>query len=147
MKNLRIVLLTVFSFVILVGLQNCKDDSKENDQQATINILKSKTWKVSSVSVPVNSATESSDWVNFKVSFSDVNMTTADYPTGAQAVWPSGTYSVSSDGKSITREDGVTMTLNPITESNFTSRFIVADSVELGGRIAALGGEYTFNME
>ena len=147
MKNFRVALLTALAFVMLLGFQNCGGDDSADAKQVTINILKSKTWTVSSVSVPVSTATESSDWLNFKVAFSDTNMTTSDYPTGAQAVWPSGTYTVSEDGKSITRADGVVMQLNPITESNFTSIFTVPDGTEISGRIAALGGEYRFNMK
>ena len=148
MKNLKTALLTLSAFVVLLGFQNCGGDSNEDPRQVTINILKSKTWTVSSVAVPVNTATESSDWVNFKVTFSDTNMTTADFPTGTGAVWPSGPYTVSEDGKSITRtNDGVVMQLNPITETNFTSIFNVPDGTEIGARIAALDGEYRFNMK
>ncbi|MCK5372659.1 MAG: hypothetical protein KAQ62_29045, partial [Cyclobacteriaceae bacterium] len=102
---------------------------------------------VSSVNVPVTSATTDDMWINFKVSFTKTNMTTSGHPTGAQAVWPSGSYTVSEDGKSITRQDGVLMSLNPITETNFTSIFTVPDGTEIGSRIAALDGEYTFNMK
>ena len=109
--------------------------------------MKSKTWTVSSVAVPVNTATESSDWVDFTVSFSDTNMTTAGHPTGAQVVWPSGTYSVSDDGKTITRGDGTVMQLNPVTETNFTAIFSMPPGTVIGARIAALDGEYRFNMK
>ena len=147
MKNFKIALLTIFVFALLLVIQNCGDKNEEDPKQVTINILMTKTWTVSSVSVPVSTATESSDWIDFKVAFSETNMTTSDYPTGSQAVWPSGTYSVSDDGKSITRADGVVMQLNPITETNFTAIFTVPDGTEIGGRIAALDGEYRFNMK
>lgn len=148
MKNLQLTLLTISAFSFLLVFQNCGDKKKDEEpKQVTINILKAKNWTVSSVNVPVNSATESSDWTNFTVSFSDTNMTTSGHPVGASAVWPSGAYTVSEDGKSITRADGVVMQLSTISESNFTSIFTVPDGTEIGGRIAALGGEYTFNMK
>jgi len=148
MKNLGVIVLTGFVFSFLLVFQQCKDPDKESAKQVTINILKSKTWTVSSVSVPVNTATESSDWVDFTVSFSDTNMTTAGYPTGAGAVWPSGTYSVSDDGKSITRSsDGEIMQLNPVTETNFTAIFSPPAGTNIGARIASLDGEYRFNMK
>ena len=147
MKNLSVIVLTSFVFIILLGFQNCGGDDKEEPKQVTINILKSKTWTVSSVAVPVNTATESSDWVDFTVSFSDTNMTTAGHPTGAQVVWPSGTYSVSDDGKTITRGDGTVMQLNPVTETNFTAIFSMPPGTVIGARIAALDGEYRFNMK
>ena len=74
-------------------------------------------------------------------------MVASGQATGASAVWPSTSYTVSEDGKTITRGDGVSMLFNPISETNFTSTFTVPDGTELGGRIAALGGDYTFNMK
>ncbi len=148
MKNLRLALLTGLVFVMALGFQNCKKKNEEDPKQVTINILKSKTWIVSSVAVPVNTATESSDWVDFKVTFSDTNMTTADYPTGAVDVWPSGPYTVSDDGKSITRSsDNIIMQLNPVTDTNFTAIFTPPPGTEIGARIASLDGEYRFNMK
>ena len=148
MRSLKFNLLSFFAITLILVFQNCKKNESESAKDVTVNILKSKTqWVVSSVNVPVNSATEDSDWINFKVSFTDTNMTTAEYPTGAGAVWPSSTYSVSDDGKSITRQDGVVMSLNPITETAFTAVFTVPQGTEIGGRLAALDGEYTFNMK
>lgn len=148
MRSLKFAVLSFFAFTLILVFENCKKEENESARDVTINILKSKTqWVVSSVNVPLNSATEDSDWDNFKVSFTDSNMTTADYPAGAGEVWPSGTYSVSEDGRSITRQDGVVMSLNPITESVFSAIFTVPEGVDIGGRLAALDGEYTFNMK
>ena len=148
MRSLKFAVLSFFAFTLILVFENCKKEDNESAKDVTINILKSKTqWVVSSVNVPLNSATEDSDWNNFKVSFTDSNMTTADYPAGAELVWPSGTYSVSEDGRSITRQDRVVMSLNPITESVFSAIFTVPEGVDIGGRLAALDGVYTFNMK
>lgn len=144
MKKLSFALLGIFAISVLLVFQNC-GETELTAKEVTENILKSKTWKVVSVNVPVNTATESADWVNFTVSFG-ASMTTAGHPTGATAVWPSGSYTVSEDGKSVTRGDGVVMTLQPITETNFTAIFSVVGEEIGGGRIAALDGEYTFSM-
>ncbi|MCK5280451.1 MAG: hypothetical protein KAK04_17975, partial [Cyclobacteriaceae bacterium] len=110
MKPLRLTLLSIFAIVAILVFQNCGGSDPDTPKDITTNILTSKAeWTVSSVNVPVNSATESSEWLSFKVSFTKTNMTTSGHPTGAQAVWPSGTYTVSEDGKSITRQDGVLM--------------------------------------
>lgn len=145
MKTLRFVLLITFSIAAILFLQNCK---KPDPVDANVNKLRIKTqWVVSSVNVPINSATEDSDWDEFTVSFTETNMTTSGFPFGTQEVWPSGTYELSPDGTVITRDaDGVVMTLNPITETNFTARFSVKEGVVLSGRMAALDGEYIFNM-
>ena len=135
--------------VVLSFFQNCGKKDKETEQERTIRILTSKTWTVSSVNVPINTATESSDWNDFTVSFTRSDMTTANHPTGAQAVWPSTSYTVSEDGRIVTRNTTppVDMALNPISDTNFTAIFTVPAGTELGSRIAALDGEYTFNMK
>ncbi len=146
MKAIRFVFLLIITISAMFFFQNCSKESA-NPADGNANILRAKTqWTVSSVNVPSNSATLSSDWTNFTVSFTETNMTTSGFPTGTQAVWPSGTYEMSADGTIVTRQDGVVMTLNPITETNFTASFSVDEGVELGGRLAALGGEYIFNM-
>ena len=148
MKKIKLTVLNIFALVVLLVFQNCPGSDPESPKDVTTNILISKTeWTVSSVIVPINSATEDSDWLSFKVSFTKTNMTTSSHPAGASAVWPSGAYTVSEDGKTLTRSDGVVMSLNPITETNFTARFTVPDGTNIGGRIAALDGEYTFNMK
>lgn len=147
MKTLRYSFLVFFAIATILFFQNCKKESVNPIEENT-NILRSKTqWTVNSVNVPINSATLGSDWANFTVSFTETNMTTSGYPTGAQAVWPSGTYEISADGTIITRQDGVVMTLNPITETNFTASFSLDEGAVLGGRLAALDGEYIFNMK
>lgn len=145
MKKLSFAVLGLFVLGVLLVFQNCGKKTEISDKEVTENILKSKTWKVVSVNVPVNTATESSDWVNFTVSFGS-SMTAAGHPNGATAVWPSTSYTVSEDGKSVTRGDGVVMTLQPISDTNFTAIFTIVGEEIGGGRIAALDGEYTFSM-
>lgn len=147
MKKIRITFILISALTALMLFQHCGKDDKETAKEATIRILMSKTWKVRSVDVPINTATEPSDWTAFTVSFSQSSMTTQGHPQGTSAVWPSGSYTVSDDGKSITRSDGIVMTLSPLTESNFTAIFTVPEGTEIGGRLSSLAGSYTFNME
>lgn len=148
MKKVRIAILSIAAIALLVTFQNC-GGSDEPDDPATItkNILMSKTWTVGTVNVPASTATTSDQWANFTVRFNANDMVTSGHPTGASAVWPSTTYTVSADGKSVSRGDGVSMLLNPITANNFTAIFTVPQGTEIGGRIEALGGDYTFNMK
>ena len=147
MKILKLAALSLFAVTALMFFQNCDNKNEESAMDVTKRILQSKTWVYGSVNTPDNSATIGTDWVDFTVSFTETNMTTAGHYTGAEAVWPSGTYTVSEDGKTVTRQDGVAMFLNPISETNFTAIFTVPPETVIGGRIAALGGEYTFNMK
>ena len=147
MKNFKLFALSFLLVGALLVFQNCGGDDEETPKDATTNMLKGKTeWVVSSVTTPESSATEDSDWANFKVSFSS-QMTTSGHPSGATAVWPSGSYTVSEDGKTVTRGDGIVMQLNPITATNFTARFSIVGEDIGGARIASLDGEYTFNMK
>lgn len=148
MNKVRIAILSIAAIALLVTFQNCGGgDEPEEPATVTKNILMSKTWTVASVNVPANTATEESEWANFTVKFNADDMVTSGQPTGASAVWPTTTYTVSADGKSVSRGDGVSMLLNPISESNFTAIFAVPQGTEIGGRIEALGGDYTFNMK
>ena len=146
MKKLSFTIIGSLAILALMFVQGCKSDDEETEKERIMNILQSKSWSVSSVVVPTNTATEDSDWAGFTVSFTTSNMSTNGHPTGAQAVWPSGIYTVSESGTMVTRADGVVMSLNPISESNFTAIFIVPEGTNIGGRIAALDGEYRFNM-
>ena len=148
MKNIGSMLLIIFMITSLLGFQYCSDSTDEpSDKEVTEEILKSNNWTTASVNVPSNTATDSNEWLNFGVSFSETNMITSGHPAGAEAVWPSGTYTVSEDGKSITRGDGIIMNLSNLTESSFTASFSIPDGTHIGGRIAALDGPYVFNME
>lgn len=147
MKVLRSFLFCVFVIANLLSFQNCRKKTVESEKDVTTNILTSKEWVVSSVNVPGYTATLSADWANFTVSFSTSDITTKDHATGAEGVWPSGTYTVSEDGKTITRHDGVVMMISPISETSFTAIFIVPVGTVIAGRANALEGDYIFTMK
>jgi hypothetical protein len=148
MKKAGLFLLGMMAIAVFMTFQNCGGDDDESAKDKTIRLLTEKTeWTVQSVSVPAGSATTSTDWTSFKISFTKSNMTCSGHPTGAQAVWPSGPYTVSEDGETITRSDAVAMSVLELTETAFRVNFSVPEGTELGGRIAALDGEYTFNMQ
>ena len=148
MRKLSIGLLVLLVIAVILTFENCNGNDDPSPSEVTKNILMSKTWVVSSVNTPDNTATIGADWMNFSVQFSESSMITSGHPTGATAVWPSGGYSISEDGKTVTRSsDNVAMFLQPLTETNLTATFTIPDGTEIGGRIAALGGEYVFNLE
>lgn len=146
MKTFKSILFSVaiIGFFVLSG---CPDNKEDSDYDKALKLLKSKIWEVSSVVVPPQTATLPEDWANFTVSFSDTNMNTSGHATGAEAVWPTGTFTLSQDGKSITRSDDVVMTILTLTETSFNVTFTVPVGTEIPGRIAALDGDYTFNMK
>ncbi len=148
MKRVRLTALSIFAIATLLFFQNCDETDEKTAKEILSEILTGKTeWTVSSVVVPDGTATDATDWVGFTVKFTATNMTTAGHATGAEAVWPSGIYTISEDGKTVSRGDNVVMTISSASESGFTARFTIPDGTDIGGRIAALGGEYTFNMK
>lgn len=146
MKTLKTLFLstTIIGLFILSG---CPNDKKETDHDKAMKLLTSKTWTVNSVVVPPQTATIPDDWAGFKVTFSSTSMTASGHAAGASAVWPSGSYTLSEDGKTITRSDQVVMTVLTLTENSFNVTFTVPVGTEIGGRIEALDGDYTFNMK
>ncbi|GEM_PF-1519247 len=145
-----------FAFLImasasLIFFANCGGngggDDEPTEREQRIALITDHQWSLSSIVLPDVNATEEAEWDNFTVSFSSSNMTTNGYPAGAQAVWPSGTWSLSDNLNTITRQDGVVMNIVTLTESAFTVSFTLPDQDIGGSRIAALGGDYTFNLE
>jgi hypothetical protein len=58
-------------------------------------------------------------------------------------VWPSsGTFTFGSDINTLTRDDGVSMTIS-VSETSLSISFTYADS---GGRIDAIPGDYVFSF-
>ncbi|MCC5929419.1 MAG: hypothetical protein JJU28_09260 [Cyclobacteriaceae bacterium] len=148
MKNLPLLLL----FIIigsLVLISSCKDDDDEpslKDQRMDLLTGKSGGWS-GTVTVPAGTATSSDQWSGFRVTFSSTNMTTVGQPQGAAAVWPSGGFRLSDDGNRIIRSaDNVEMNIVTLTATNLVVRFNVPAGTVISGRVAALDGEYTFNL-
>lgn len=147
----KIVLLSTMS--LLLFFANCGNSGggdEMTEEEKKTDMLTSKTWSVSDASqvvVPSNSATTADEWVGFEVNVTASNMNTSGHPTGAQVVWPSGTWSFNDALTKINREDGVQMTINKLTDTEFDVTFTVEAGTEIGGRVAELGGDYTFNLE
>ena len=145
------ILKTIFFLFAVGGLLTFIGCSKESDLESAKGLamknLISKMWTVNSLVVPPGTATDESEWQSFTVKFTETTMTTAGYPTGSSAVWPSGAYTLSAEGKVITRADGVVMTVITLNETAFTTTFMVSSGTHVGGRIAELGGDFTFNMK
>ncbi|MGF1636327.1 MAG: hypothetical protein ACFCUU_04590 [Cyclobacteriaceae bacterium] len=149
MKNIQLFLM-LFAFSGMALLSGCGGDDNGEPSAADSRraLLTSKTWTVSSVTTPPSSATEGADWAPFTVSFTDSNMTTANHPAGAEVVWPSGAWSFGNDAATtIVRGDGITMTINSLTESSLVVQFNGDQEWSTDGRTASLGGQYTFNLQ
>ncbi len=146
MKTLKTLLVSA-TLLGLIVLSGCPGDGEDSAYDKAMKLLASKTWTLNTVVVPPQTATIPDDWVNFTVSFTSSSMSTSGHADGATAVWPSGSYTLSQDGKTITRSDQVVMTILTLTETSFNVTFTVPVGTNVGGRIEALDGDYTFNMK
>jgi hypothetical protein len=146
MKRIRLVILSIAVVAMAIAFQNCDNKDEPSDQEVAQNLLMSKTWTVSSVSVPAGTATLDAEWANFNVKFNAGDMVTNGHPTGAEVVWPSTTYTLNTAGTSITRGDGVSMTITTLTENSLSVNFQMPVGTEIS-RVAALDGDYTFNLQ
>jgi len=149
MKKISFALLGALIVGLFLTFQNCGGGSDPDPNAEARELLMSKSWSYSSVNTPDNTATIGSDWDNFSVQFGESNMTPTGHATGAEAVWPSTSYTVTNDGKTISRGDGVEMLVTTLSETNLVVVFTLSGGNEIGGgsRIAALDGEYTFNLK
>ena len=153
MKTIRNICLILSLTVFIISFNNCNEDKPEPPDPTTKEIKtdflvnKSNDWTLKSITVPSISATTEDQWVNFKLSVSLSSMTTSGHASGATAVWPSGGWTMSEDAKTITRADGVVMSVLTLTATSFRVSFTVPDGTEISGRIAALDGDYVFELE
>ena len=149
MKTIKYFLLLNLG-VFLLCFSNCGEETPEPTQKEIKTgylINKSNGWVLKSITVPINSATTEDQWVNFKLTVSLSTMSTSGHPSGANVVWPTGGWTMDDNGNTITRADGVVMSVLTLTATNFRVSFTVPEGTDIGGRIAALDGDYVFDLE
>jgi hypothetical protein len=92
----------------------------------------------------VHDATD--EWLDFKLSFNNFKYITVG---GKEDVWPSsGTWKYAKADKTdeILRDNGVLIYAS-VSGSSLTLRFTTSSDYSTGGRVEALGGEYTFVLK
>ena len=148
MKYLKKFVFFTFSLSALM-LMSCGDDDdaaavtddpvEQTEEEKQLESLSASAWTMSSVTL---------DGADVDANFLGLVLTIkADktYSTNGSydPVWPSsGTFTFGSDINTLTRDDGVSMTIT-VSETSLTITFTYADS---GGRIDALPGDYVFNF-
>lgn len=149
MKTIKYILFISLSAFFLC-FSNCGEETPEPTQKEIKTgylINKSNGWSLKSITVPTISATTEDQWVNFKLTVSSSTMSTSGHASGATAVWPSGGWDMDEGGKTITRADGVVMSILALTATSFRVSFSILDGTEIDGRIASLDGDYIFDLE
>jgi len=144
----------IVAAIIPMFIMSCGDDGGEmtEEERKTAYLTGNDTWTVKSVVVPSGTATTDDDWNGFEVEFTGSQLTTSGHPTGANVVWPSGSWVFNDDvSKIILTPSGggnaIELTIITLNETSLSVRRVVPAGTEIGSRVAALGGEYTFNLE
>ena len=143
--KLLLVEVIILGFVVFAACDRNRPEDKTLIQERTEFLVNKGIWTANVVSVPGNSSTESSDWEDtFTVRFTETNMTASNHPSGAEPVWPSGQWGFKDENADvIVRGDGIEMSVITLT----ATALMVSFDYNPGGRVSAIEGPYTFDMD
>jgi hypothetical protein len=125
--------------LVVTVMVSCGGDSNEAALDVKA-LLTSGTWKMNGVTV--DGVNRNDLFTNFTLSFT----ATAYTATHGEPVWPSsGTWAfASADQKTFTRNDGMEVTLNDISENELTLELTWTKTTLGGGRGVSTSGNHTF---
>jgi hypothetical protein len=137
--NTAVLVITTTLFFALAG---CKKDDPAPETPATdvVKLLTSGSWKIQRVTV--DGVDASSRFAGLALSFTESGFTA----TSGNVVWPAtGTWAFTdSSQKSITRNDGLVVTLEEITSTKLSLKLTWAKTTLSGGRTSSVAGTHTF---
>jgi hypothetical protein len=129
-------------------LISCGDDddvsvadypAEQTEEEKQLESLSSSAWTMSSITLDGADATANFDGLVLTLKSDKTYTTNGCY----DPVWSSsGSFTFGSDINTLTRDDGVSMTVS-VSETSLTVTFTYADS---DGRIDALPGDYVFSF-
>lgn len=142
MKKISTLVLVVFALSMLL-IEGCKKSNDPEPETARVEgLLKSGTWKVSTVTI--TGTDQTSLFNNMTLKFTPTNYTT----TNGGVVWPpSGTWNFTNDTASIIkRDDGVEIALSDVSETSFKLTFPWNKNTFGTGRVSSVAGTHVFTM-
>ena len=148
MKHLRSFIFFTFSLAALM-LISCGDDGDDpvtddpvtepTEEENQLESLSASAWTMSSIILDGADVTSNFSGLVLTIKSDKTYSTNGEY----DPVWPSsGTFTFGSDLNTLTRDDGVSMTVS-VSETSLSITFTYADA---GGRIDALPGDYVFSF-
>ena len=147
MKYFRSLIFFTFSLGALM-LISCGDDDdasvaddpvEQTEEEKQLESLSASAWTMSSITLDGADVTTNFSGLVLTIKSDKTYSTNGSY----DPVWPSsGSFTFGSDLNTLTRDDGVSMTI-AVSETSLTVTFTYADS---GGRIDALPGDYVFSF-
>ncbi|GHM98931.1 hypothetical protein WSM22_04210 [Cytophagales bacterium WSM2-2] len=134
------VALCLASLVILALSQGCNKNTPSAKEVST-NLLVAHDWKLSTLSV--DGVDKTSLYAGMTLSIATGTYTTVN---GAP-VWPAtDTWTLSNDGKTITRGDGIEVSVTAITADGLTLTLNWTMNTFAGGRTASVAGNHVFTF-
>ena len=142
MKSLKLIF-SVMIIVYLGMLLSCGGgEPGQSAQDKTTNLLIAHAWKIKTVTI--NDTDQSSVFANLSITFTK----TAYSSVNGKAEWPaSGTWSF--DGSSATdivRNDGLTMTIESLSDTSLVISFLWDTTTFGGGRVQGVSGQTVFTF-
>jgi hypothetical protein len=146
MKHFRSFIFFIFSIAAMT-LISCGDDddsvaddpTEQTEEEKQLESLSASVWTMSSITLDGADVTTNFSGLVLTINSDKTYSTNGSY----DPVWPSsGSFTFGSDIKTLTRDDGVSMTIS-VSETSLTITLTYADS---GGRIDALPGDYVFSF-
>ena len=146
MRHFRSFIFFIFSIAAMT-LISCGDDddsvaddpTEQTEEEKQLESLSASVWTMSSITLDGADVTTNFSGLVLTINSDKTYSTNGSY----DPVWPSsGSFTFGSDINTLTRDDGVSMTIS-VSETSLTITFTYADS---GGRIDALPGDYVFSF-
>lgn len=154
-RRLRI-LVSVMTMPILLFISSCGGGSEPEPQQTAAELaatnLTNSAWKVTSVTI--DGVDKSNMFTNLSIKFNassnlngQASLDGSFTATNGGVVWPaSGSWNISSDGRSLTRGDGVAIQLTDITSTSLKMSLAWSQTTFGTGRSEGLKGQHEFSM-
>ena len=146
MRHFRSFIFFIFSIAAMT-LISCGDDddsvaddpTEQTEEEKQLESLSASVWTMSSITLDGADVTTNFSGLVLTINSDKTYSTNGSY----DPVWPSsGSFTFGSDINTLTRDDGVSMTIS-VSETSLTITLTYADS---GGRIDALPGDYVFSF-
>lgn len=145
MKSIQKYLVRFGVMLILLNLFTllaCKDDNDPDPIAQNLALLASGTWNISSVTV--DGTDQTSLFNGLSITFQDQAFSSAN----GGPVWPaSGTWQFAdATGTSFTRDDGVSVIIQALTEANLTLQLQWNETTLNSGRTSSIEGQHVFSF-
>jgi hypothetical protein len=141
-KNILSALFSIAAVAILISISSCGGGGGGTPAPDMSALLKSGTWKVSTVTV--DGANELDMFTGMTLTFTSGNFTS----TNADPVWPaSGTWTLNAAAKTFSRNDGLVVTVGDnISETTLKLTLNWDKTTYGGGRTSSVAGEHVFTF-